>query len=243
MTVVDLAAEMRRRDYSLCGARDSLHSLGVGGGPAGPVAYVGLWRSPEATEIYRRAGSGLILAVDVSTGTGVGRAALEGVPEQLVVAPAPDRVGERLYVVEGFPGPEVRNPGEVGGLAPHWRLLGMDAVTLAVQQAYALDEEPLALAVAPGGDRAYALTMHSARQTAIVELDLLMGSARRLALLPGQSLGNLVVTEQRVYAPHTFGNEVWVVDRRHGRVTQTIPAGRHPLALALGPAGGGSAGQ
>jgi DNA-binding beta-propeller fold protein YncE len=130
----------------------------------------------------------------------------------------------------------VRNPGEAGHLAPRWRLLAFDPTTLDLQQAYALAEEPLALAVAPGGDRAYVLVNHSGTQSAIVQLDLLDGGRRELVVLPGQSLGNLVVTEERIFVPHTMGSDVWAVDRRRGQVAQTIPVGRHPLALALGPA-------
>jgi hypothetical protein len=41
----------------------------------------------------------------------------------------------------------------------------------------------------------------------------------------------------RVYAADASGDEVWAVDRRGGRLVQTIPLGRHPVHLAFVSAG------
>ena len=91
----------------------------------------------------------------------------------------------------------------------------------------------LSLAVAPVGNRAYAHVLHRARQSAIVEIDLASGASHTLVLLPGESLGNLVVTEEHVYAPHTMGDEVWVIDRQRGRLVSSIRVGRHPMHLFM----------
>jgi len=114
-----------------------------------------------------------------------------------------------------------------------WRLLALDSATLLAEAAYPLSGEPLSLAVAPVGNRAYAHVLHRARQSAIVEIDLASGASHTLVLLPGESLGNLVVTEEHVYAPHTMGDEVWVIDRQRGRLVSTIRVGRHPMHLFM----------
>jgi hypothetical protein len=36
---------------------------------------------------------------------------------------------------------------------------------------------------------------------------------------------------------HTFGDEVWALDRRDGRRLQTIPTGRRPIGVTVGNAG------
>ena len=40
-----------------------------------------------------------------------------------------------------------------------------------------------------------------------------------------------------MYAADASGDEVWAVDRRGGRLVQTIPVGRHPVHLAFVSAG------
>jgi hypothetical protein len=47
------------------------------------------------------------------------------------------------------------------------------------------------------------------------------GGHRRLMSLPESAFG-LAVTDERVYVPNPWGSEVWVVDRRQGRLVQPI---------------------
>jgi DNA-binding beta-propeller fold protein YncE len=88
------------------------------------------------------------------------------------------------------------------------------------------------LAVAPDGNDAYALLV-GGRGRDILHLDLQRGTARELTALPGQSVGGLAVTQERIYATDSLGSAVWAVDRRTGQLVQTIPVGRNPIALTL----------
>jgi hypothetical protein len=54
-------------------------------------------------------------------------------------------------------------------------------------------------------------------------------------MLPGDALGGLLVTEERVYVPDALGHGVWVVDHRRGRRVETVSAGRGPLAIMFSP--------
>ena len=58
---------------------------------------------------------------------------------------------------------------------------------------------------------------------------------RPAILLPGEALGGLAVTAERVYVPDALGHGVWVVDPRRGRRVETVPAGKGPLAITLSP--------
>jgi hypothetical protein len=225
------------RTQVVCAARESLHSLALEQTAAGPVAYVGLWQSPgspgEAGN-RRLPGRGAVVAIQADTGVVTARTGLGGVPEHFVPAAAPGRVGDRLYCVEGAPGPEVRNPGSAAGDAGQWRLLGLNPVTLEVESDLLLPEEPAAVAVAPDGTIAYVRPTHTAAlRSAVLQVDLTTGHTRPLIVLPGESVGGLVVSGDRLYAPHSHGSAVWAVDRRRGRLAQTIAVGRHPLGITL----------
>jgi hypothetical protein len=74
---------------------------------------------------------------------------------------------------------------------------------------------------------------HTGRQSAVMEIDLAAGTSRVLVVVPGVSLGNLVVTEEHVYAPHTMGEVVWAIERRSGRLASTIRVGRRPIHLSM----------
>ena len=140
-----------------------------------------------------------------------------------------------------------RRPGGAAGACTPWRprpgrgtrtraaatgrLLALDPATLAVEREWPLSPLPAALAVAPDGGHAYALT-----GSLLTHLDLGTGAQRLLALLP-RGAGGLAVTDARVYATDLAGREVWAVDRHGGHLVQTIPVGRHPAHLALGSAG------
>ena len=119
-------------------------------------------------------------------GAVIATAPLAGVPSQVVVAAAPGRRGQRLYVVDAEPGPE--GDYAAGG---RWRLLGLDPLSLDVESEFALGFLPNRLVIAPDGDYAYALAQpnHAVRQ-----IDLAHGAQRVVvATLPGTGLG-LAVT-------------------------------------------------
>jgi hypothetical protein len=220
----------------------AVRSVAVEGGPAGPVAYVGLWRWAAGGDESGRsvAGWGLILALHAETGTVVGSVRLDGAPMHLLLAPAPGQAGHRLYAVQQVPGP-ARGAGADAPLAPRtWELVTVHPTTLDVERTAPLDGELVALASAPDGGHLYGLARHhavatGAATTPLLRLDPANGAARALVHLPGVAL-SLVVTGDRVYAPSAFGAEVWTIDRRSGRLLETIPVGRHPLGIALGGA-------
>lgn len=93
-------------------------ALAAADGLDGPVVYVGLW---WGTAPASSAGHGAVLAIDPATGTLLRRVELTGAPERLVPAAAPGGAGQRLYAVEGTPGPDKRNPGLVGDPPTRWR--------------------------------------------------------------------------------------------------------------------------
>jgi hypothetical protein len=213
------------RELSVCAPGESRYGLALGDAPAGAVVYAGLWRGAVDAA---GAGSGAIVALDAATGAVLRRAPLAGVPERLVVAPAPGGDGRRLYAVEGWPGPEARSPEDA-----RWRLLGLDPATLATEAAHPVSDHLPGLVVAPDGEEAYAL--EGSRR--LRRLDLRTGAAAVLTTLPGQGVDSLAATERWVYAPHSFGGggAVWAVDRRSGRLAHTVAVGRSPVALALSP--------
>jgi DNA-binding beta-propeller fold protein YncE len=234
LALIDLATGAVARVQVVCSAGESLYSLALASTAAGPVVYVGLWRAPVEVDGRLAKGSGAVLAVQTATGAVTGRASLAGVPEQLVLAAAPGQQGGRLYCVEGTPGPEVRDPIIPGPPAERWQLVGLDPVTLNTESTLPLREPPAALAFTPDGNDAYFRSTHTdTRRAAVLHVDLTTGDSRPLIVLPGQSMGGLVVAGDRLYVPHSWGSEVWAVDRLRGRLTRAIPVGRGPLGLTL----------
>ena len=90
-------------------------------------------------------------------------------------------------------------------------------------------------AAAPDGGRAFVLLRAAGRRSALVPVDAATGAAGPAILLPGEALGGLAVTAERVYVPDALGHGVWVVDPRRGRRVETVPAGKGPLAITLSP--------
>jgi DNA-binding beta-propeller fold protein YncE len=206
--------------------------LALDGGPedaATPLAYLGaLQRSgrsrggpPEGED---GDGRSLLLSVDPATGAVGAARPLAGAPSDLVMAPAPDRVGTRLYAAEAPPGPDA--PGG----ASRGRVLRLDPVTLDVEGEYRLPSRPVALAVAPDGEQAYALT---ADGLALTRVDLRTGAQQRLAWLRDTGTA-LAVDDARVYVPNAWGDEVWVYDRRSARPLPPVRVGHYPVAVAVG---------
>jgi len=225
LAVLDLAGGPAVRHLTVCAPGESRFGLALGDSPTGAVVYAGLWRGAATAG---GAGSGALVALDAATGAVLRRAPLAGVPERLVVAPAPGGGGRRLYAVEGWPGPEARYP-----IDERWRLLALDATTLATEAVHPLRGDLPGLVVAPDGEEAYALE----GPRWLLRLDLHTGAATDLATLPGQGVASLAATERWVYAPHSFGggSAVWAIDRRSGRLDRTIAVGRSPVALTLSP--------
>ena len=111
----------------------------------------------------------------------------------------------------------------------------MNPDTVVVESVRSLGAVPVRLAVAPDGDQAYALYDQD-----VLRLDLVGqgGADARLALLPEPGQG-LAVTRDRVYVSLFFGNAVGALERRtegQARGWRTVPVGRHPTAVVLGPA-------
>ena len=91
--------------------------------------------------------------------------------------------------------------------------------------------------MAPDGARAYALAPAGHR---LLELDLLGGAQRRLAVVPGAASG-VAVAGPHLYVPDPAGGAVLVLDRRSGDLVARARVGRRPASvLAVGPAGYGS---
>jgi DNA-binding beta-propeller fold protein YncE len=221
LAVLDLVGGTAVRQLSACAPGESRFGLAVADSPTGTVIYAGLWRGAATAG---GTGSGAIVALDAATGAVLRRTPLAGVPERLVVAPAPGGEGQRLYSVEGWPGPEARYPDD-----ERWRLLGLDPTTLVTETVQPLPGDVPGLVVAPDGEEAYAL--EGSRR--LLRLDLRTGAVSDLTTLPEQSLGSLAATDRWVYAPHTWGSAVWAIDRRSGRLDQTVAVGRSPVALSL----------
>jgi DNA-binding beta-propeller fold protein YncE len=167
-----------------------------------------------------------VIAVDVRSGAMLATRRLAAPPAHLLLAPAPDGLGERLYVVE--PTDFAAADFTAAGAA---RLLALDPVTLELEREYALRHAPRQVAVAPDGAFAYSL---SAGGGYVWRTDLRTGASVSFVELPGQGTG-LVVTDARLYVANPSGSEVWAIDRRRGQMVASVPVGRHPVALALGP--------
>ena len=231
LALVDARAGAVARTHTICGARERVTGLAFAEGPAGPVAYVGLQASapdagagagPPGGPGGSAGGEHRVVALDAVRGVPLAVRPTAGVPSLLVLAPAGERDGTRLYAVETLAGPEDDPPRPARG-----RLLLLDPATLEVERQWPHDYRPAGLAVAPDGGRAYLLLEATVRT-----LDLATGADRLLARLPERALG-LAVTRDRVYAVGPDGPGVWALRRRDGRLLATLPVGRGPVALAL----------
>jgi hypothetical protein len=182
-----------------------------------------------------------VLALTAATGEPVGVYAAAGAPAALALGAAPGGSGRCLYLVDAVPGPE-RDDGEhPNATARRWDLVRLDPSTLAVEHAAGLSEPPLWFSVAPGGERAYAISGgdSSVGGTELLQIDLTSGSASTLTTLPSRGRG-LAVTGERLYAVDSAGGRLWVVAGRDGRIVQTIAVGRRPVSIAIGGASRGN---
>jgi hypothetical protein len=226
MAVVDLEAGALLATYQACDAFESVFTLAVEPGPAGPSAYLGIWRWPHVREGGVWApGAGRLVVLNALSGAVQDVLPLDGAPSAASVAAGPHGEARRLYLVETRPGPESEYTSP-----ERWSLLTLDPVTLEERSRRLLSEPPLWLTVAPDGADAYYAIGGS---NLLMHVDLTTGVVRQLAALPGMGLG-MAVTHDRLFVPNPTSNEVWVVDRRSGRRLRPFLAGRHPIGLALG---------
>jgi hypothetical protein len=224
LVVLDLVAGSQAGPFDVCAPGETVTGAALNPGAVGggrPVVYLGVaGPSAGAPGTHR----GRLVAAAGETGTPVAAAPTAGVPSNVVLAPAPGGAGRRLYVVETFSLLDEAPPSAYRG-----RLLGLDPTTLAAEVELALPAAPGRVAVGPDGDEAYALV---AAGTVLLRLDLRAGAVNRLAELPGQAI-TLAVTRTRIYVPDPAGRALWALDRRSGRVVQTLPVGRGPMGITL----------
>jgi DNA-binding beta-propeller fold protein YncE len=223
LAVVDTVAAVAERTLSVCGPREVVRDLMVLGGPTGATVYV-------AVQSFTGMGTGRVnrvVALDVSGGRVVAMTPIDGTPTQLVGGSAAAERDGLVYCAVTTSGPEDEPPAPYRG-----RLLALDAETLTVVEAYSLDLAPAHVAVAPDGDRAYALFGNS-----VYPLDLITGRTGPGLVLPERGLA-IVATNGRVYVAVADRDEVVVIDGGAERIVQRIRAGRSPVALAL--RGGGT---
>jgi hypothetical protein len=228
VALVDAVTGALREPHSvgICPANGQIVGLALDGGPGGAVAYLGIWQPAEVFAGVPGPGRTWLVAVQATTGAILAVQPLASPPASLVLAPAPGRSGSRLYALETLRPPEEAPSGTYRG-----QLRGFNPITLDVESEHSLD--PVAtwsLAVAPDGNSAYALTY-----LGLTQVDLWTGIQRTVAYLPNTAI-SLAVTAEHLYVPNPWGGEVWVLDRRQGGAVRTVPVGRGPLSIALGPA-------
>jgi DNA-binding beta-propeller fold protein YncE len=218
------------RTHTVCAGRELANGLALESSPAGTVAYVASWGWHDGSGGAGPAWSGRggrIMALNARTGAILTSVHLPGAPGALILAPAPDGIGQRLYCVDATPGPESEQ-----AVAGGWRLLGLNPATLEVESTLSITYLPRRFAAAPDGNHLYGLNDGG---TGVMHHDLATGQQRRLARVRGDGV-SLVVTAERVYVPNAHGGEVWAIDRRSGRV-EAIAVGRRPTKIVVGNAG------
>ena len=236
VAVVDLDLGIVRHRWAACRAREQLLALVVGDDGAGPVAYAGLWQEAERPG---RPGTGRVAAFDAARGVALAAAPVDGAPGGLGLGPARDRPGARVFAAVAALEPDpVGSLDEASrfALARGWRLLGLDAVTLALERDFALAAPPLGLTVAPDGRDAYAFaTDYRPLGRLLQRIDLATGVVTAGGAAPGLGTGGLAVTADRLYVADLFDDRIWTADRS-GRPRGFLPAGRRPTAIAAGAA-------
>ena len=224
LALVDVLTGSVRRTESVCRRGELVKALAVESSPSATTVYVGIMKLAPNIASSGAVVNGRVVAIDARSGAVVATAPLAGAPAHVVLAGSSASPGRWLYVVEAAPGPD--GDYAVGGW---WRLLALDPVMLDMQREIALPYLPTGFVVAPGGDRAYALTPPD---DTLRQVNLATGAESVLAKLPGAGLG-LAIAGDRVYVTSPYGSEVWAVDRRRGQVVRTIHVGAHPVAMVV----------
>ena len=193
-------------------------------GPAGLVVYLGIWPPAEAPDAAGLA-RGRVVALDARSGVVRAVAQVAGPPGHLALAPGRSPPDARLYCVE-----HVAFLAYDTSIGVRSRLLALDPGTLQLERELPLRNSPRHIAVAPDGERAYALTAGGRR---LVQVDLASGIeaparvAPRGGLRPRPGRGVGLRLEPK-------GGAIWVVDRRRGTVAKMVRVGQRPTELALG---------
>ena len=86
LALLDVRLGVVERTSTPCGVADSVLDLAFERDPAGPVAYLAMWRWPAAGGGRGAAGAGRVVALDLATGTSAAVLPLAGAP--LLVVPA-----------------------------------------------------------------------------------------------------------------------------------------------------------
>ena len=236
LALVDLRSGTVRRILPLCDSGDALAGLALRPGPDGLSIYAALWSAGAGPGARSR-----LLALDGATGDITAAYSLDGLPNQVVMGPAPGGQGLRLYsVVTAGPVGETDREDVADRFAGagSWQLLGFDPATLALESDFLLWQPPYSLVVSSDGAHGYAFT-ESARLAAgaeLLEIDLATGDTRRVVLTPGAGISAFAVAGDRLYVPDAMGDAVWVFDRHRGTVLGRVAVGRHPLWITGAPA-------
>jgi hypothetical protein len=212
------------RTLAVCGPRERVSAVALESGPAGLVAYLGIWPTAEERDAAGLA-RGRVVALDARSGAVRAVAPLAGRPGYLALVPGRSPLDARLYCVEHVT--FLAYDTSVGGRS---QFLAFNPGTLQLERELPLRDSPRLGAVAPEGDRAYLLT---AGGRLLVHVDLASGVEAPLVPLPGAGYA-LAVAESVVYVSHPTGSAIWVVDRRRGTIAKTIRVGQRPIELALG---------
>ena len=153
LALLDLDVGAVVRTHDVCGPGEAVRDVALAATASGPVAYLSLWRGAAAgageAGGWRPDGRGRVVALAAETGRVLAVHAPAGVPDRLLLGPAPGGGGRRVYYLEtALPPPD--------GLEA-WRLVGLDAATLTRERNFALPDPPHSPVLAPDGARLYAL--------------------------------------------------------------------------------------
>jgi outer membrane protein assembly factor BamB len=232
LALVDLRTGAISRTYTPCAGEEGVTSLAVDTTAAGTTVYVGISSWYEENGRRQRSKNGQIVALDAETAVPLVTYPAAGWPRSVQLAPGPGGLGRRLYCLVAVPGPNWDGREDedswLYASGGELRLLALDPAALTPLDAHALAFMPSSLAVAPDGQSAYALTVMGSQ---IVHIDLATGATRRLWQFRPTDATDLAVGDKRLYLVRPYDNEVWVLDREHGRVLKTVPVGHHPLGI------------
>jgi hypothetical protein len=242
LALIDLGTGRVERVHPVCVRPERVLGLALGASSAGPVAYLAIW-SPWA-----RAGGSRVVALQTLTGKPLGSYPIAGMPLRLMLGPGPGGMGSRLYCVEIAPRLESERDGgrdepntaaERGDGRVRWQLVGLSPATLGLETWHEFSGSPfapLAWMVAPNGEDLYALSGDESPSygRALLVFNATTGVARHVAALPENGVA-LAASAESVFVASPGVGGVWIVDRRRGQLTGTVPvpAGRRPLALTL----------
>jgi hypothetical protein len=191
------------------------------------VAYLAIWRAADVGEGEGGVpgpGRARVVALDAGSGAVRAVAPLAGFPSDLAYVPGPAPEDARLYCLEHVPFP-LYDTSDV----TRSRLLALDPVTLEPERELPPRDSPLRVAVAPDGERAYALASGGRE---LVSIDLVTVAVGPPVALPGLRYA-LAVTEAWVYVSYLRGDAVWLLDRRRCTIARTVRVDGQPTALAL----------